>query len=366
MKYRLVIYGAIAAFATLAATIGSSPAFELITRQVIEQKVVTEVDLVRTADNFIVFFDGGRHTNELVPGTNMSKIAAAKLLLKERNSWMPDLGYNCGLFLLSGMTTLKTLQEVQPYDRKAFRDAIDQLPDEGKGNNLLQPALIRLDKILSGLTGKTIVFLFTDGTYTKTSESRKPVDLARALAQKYDVSFQVISSAEGDTQRELVKRVASINAASRVIPIQVFLAHPEFLSGALFTTKVSSYAKFEPKTEVLGFKTQDIQFDLNSDAIRPEYKETLDRLGEYLRNAPGAQVILQGFSDSSGPEEVNLALSRNRAFIVSDYLVEKAGVARDRIVIFWYGQLNPAADNATMEGRQRNRRVEIAVATLNT
>lgn len=361
MKKRQVIFGAIAVFILLAASLGNSVAFELITQDVIEKKVITEVDLVKTADNFIVFFDGSGSTNKKVPGTDMSQIAAAKMLLKERNQWLPDLGYNCGLYLMSGVTSLKTIQDIQPYKRDTFAAAIDQLPDEGKGNSLLQLAFFKLDKMLADLPGKTVVFLFTDGTYTKVSDPRKPVDLARTMAQKYNVAFYVISSAESNTQKELVKRVASINAASRVIPIQMFLAHPEYLSGSLFIPKVSSYVKLQPKTEVIGFKTQDVLFDFDSNTIHSEYKEKLDQLAEYLKNTPNAQVVLQGFSDNTGPEEVNLALSKQRAFMVSDYL-EKAGIERDRIIIFWYGPVNAIGDNATKEGRQRNRRVEIAVA----
>jgi len=55
------------------------------------------------------------------------------------------------------------------------------------------------------------------------------------------------------------------------------------------------------------------------------------------------------------------SLSEQRANSVKDYLVNTAGIGDDRIVTLWFGEINPAADNATEEGRQRNRRVEIAV-----
>ena len=51
---------------------------------------------------------------------------------------------------------------------------------------------------------------------------------------------------------------------------------------------------------------------------------------------------------------------------VKDYLVNKFSIDMDRIVTLWYGELNPANDNATEEGRQLNRRVEIAVGVGRT
>ncbi|MDA8138896.1 MAG: OmpA family protein [Desulfobacteraceae bacterium] len=338
-------------------------AFELITRDVIEKQIITNVDFIKTADNFVIFFDGSSNANQLVPGTNMTKIAAAKMLLAERNQILPDLGYRCGLYLLSGFTALKTIQEMQPYDRAAFGRAIDQLPDKGEGNSLLQPALLKLEKILEGLTGRTSVILFTDGTYTETTDPRKPLEIAQSIAAKHNVQFYVISSAERDNQRKMVKKVASINAGSRVIPVQAFLVHPEYLSGALFTVKVTSYTKLTARPEVVGFTTKDILFDSNSDMIRAEYREKLDKLGAFLKDNPKSFVVLQGFSDASGSEERNLAISEKRVVRVSRHLTA-LGVGSDRIVTLWYGQTNPAGDNNTKEGRQLNRRVEIAVGGL--
>ena len=339
-------------------------AFELITRDVIQKEIITEVDLIKTADNVIILFDGSSSTNRMVPGTDISRIAAAKALLKMRNQWLPDLGYQCGLYLLSGMTTLKTVHEMQPYDRNALDRAIDQLPDKGSGNSLLLQALFRLEKIVASLPGRTAVILFTDGEYTQVSDPRKPVDVARSIAREHDVNFYVISSAEHDTQKAMLEKVASINAGSRVIPIQAFMLYPEYLSGALFVAKVSSYVKLTSRPEVVGFVTKNLLFDSNSDTIRTQYRQKLELLGRFLVENPASYVVLQGFSDNTGPAEQNLALSQARAVAVGHYLVDNFGIDPVRIVPLWYGDLNPAADNGSAQGRQLNRRVEIAVGIL--
>jgi OOP family OmpA-OmpF porin len=74
----------------------------------------------------------------------------------------------------------------------------------------------------------------------------------------------------------------------------------------------------------------------------------------------GYLVEIQGFTDSTGSENTNVALSQRRAENVLRYLVGK-GVPLHRISIIGLGEANPAADNTTRDGRAQNRRVEIRV-----
>jgi outer membrane protein OmpA-like peptidoglycan-associated protein len=69
---------------------------------------------------------------------------------------------------------------------------------------------------------------------------------------------------------------------------------------------------------------------------------------------------LSGHTDNVGKPESNLTLSKNRTLAVKNYLVKK-GVEIERIRTEWYGQTKPVADNASPEGRQRNRRVEMSI-----
>ncbi len=339
-------------------------ALELITRDVIDKEVVTDYDLIKTTDNFIVIFDGSSSTNQMVPGTNVSKIKAAKTLLAQRNLWLPNLGYHCGLYMTSGWSELKAVQEMQPYNRQTFGRAIDSLPEKGKGNSLLLQAMLSLEKIIKPLTGRTTVILFTDGIITETGDARTPVEVAQRIAQKHDVSFFIISSAEEKVNERMLESVAGVNAASRVIPLQEYIKYPAYFTGTLFMVKVSSYVKLTTRPELMGFVAKDMLFDHDSNIIREEYHSKLERLGRFLQDNPQAFVLLQGHSDNVGNEEYNLALSEKRAGQVGGYLVENFNIDPERIVTFWYGDLNPAADNGSEEGRQRNRRVEIAVGGL--
>jgi OOP family OmpA-OmpF porin len=116
--------------------IASVQAIEIITRDMVEKETITETDLIRTADNFIILFDTSSSTNEMVPGKSISKIQAAKNLLKERNAWMPNLGFQAGLYIYTDHETLvgtfKEVYGMQAYDRDRFAAAIDQLPEQGR------------------------------------------------------------------------------------------------------------------------------------------------------------------------------------------------------------------------------------------
>ena len=85
------------------------------------------------------------------------------------------------------------------------------------------------------------------------------------------------------------------------------------------------------------------------------------RSANIYKAIPISYAVLAGFTDSVGSEEYNLGLSRRRAESAAAYLMNNANVAEDRIVMQWFGKLNPIAGNDTAEGRSMNRRVEIAV-----
>jgi OOP family OmpA-OmpF porin len=86
----------------------------------------------------------------------------------------------------------------------------------------------------------------------------------------------------------------------------------------------------------------------------------LDDDVQTLLSNPDLRVEVAGHTDSTGEAAYNLDLSQRRAQTVELY-IEGKGVELDRITARGYGQERPIADNATKEGRQQNRRVELRV-----
>ena len=336
-------------------------AAEVVVEQDTVKSVTEEVDIVKTADNFIILFDSSSSMNDTYRNTSMTKLAAAKEILKEKNETLPDLGYNAGLYLLSNF---KPVYMIQKYDRKKFAAALEQLPAKAGGPTLMMEGMRGLRGVLAGLSGKTVVFLFTDGYYKPTPGMKKPVEIARELAGKHDVCFYVISTAKAAHQKEILKTVASINECSRVVPFDYLLGRPEYLTGALFEIDVKTIETIETIDYLAGFKVDNIQFDFNSSAIPSGFYGELNELGDFLREHPKTYVILAGYTDGAGSDEYNLRLSRRRAESVQEYLTKYAGLSIGRIITQWYGKKDPVASNSTEDGQQQNRRVESIVMGL--
>ncbi|HUX30317.1 MAG TPA: OmpA family protein [Thiobacillus sp.] len=105
----------------------------------------------------------------------------------------------------------------------------------------------------------------------------------------------------------------------------------------------------------------DVSFDTNRYEIKSNLRPILDRFATTLNQNPVTMVTIIGHTDSTGTDAINNPLAVNRAASTRDYLVAR-GVATNRIAIDGRGSREPIADNNTVEGRAKNRRVEIFVA----
>jgi len=103
-----------------------------------------------------------------------------------------------------------------------------------------------------------------------------------------------------------------------------------------------------------------ILFDVDKAALRSEARTNLDKLAVILNKYPDTDVLIEGHTDATGSDEYNLELSRNRASSVSNY-VAGLGVSATRFTAMGYGESQPIASNDTSDGRQQNRRVELAI-----
>lgn len=108
-----------------------------------------------------------------------------------------------------------------------------------------------------------------------------------------------------------------------------------------------------------------VTFDVGSYSLRPEFRATLDKVAESLKLYPNSLIDVYGHTDSTGSDVFNQTLSENRARTVANYL-SMQGVSPARIRSQGFGETMPVADNATDEGRRKNRRVEIKIVPVTT
>lgn len=105
------------------------------------------------------------------------------------------------------------------------------------------------------------------------------------------------------------------------------------------------------------FITYGITFDVGKSVIKPESMGEINRIVKLMTDNPDLKSFVEGHTDSTGNAANNQTLSEARSKAIVDKLVEM-GIATDRLASAGKGQENPIADNATDEGRAKNRRVE--------
>ena len=338
-------------------------AAEIITEKDIVEKVVKKEDFIKTADNFIILFDSSSSMKEFVnKGTKLTKYDVVKQVLIDRQKALPDLGYNAGLYIY---TPFQEVYPIGPYDPAKFAMAVDSLPAEPKGRTPLPDAIREIGPVLEKLSGKTVVFVFSDGTFNELTGVKVPEVHTREMAEKHNVCFYMISSATTWQADKRLTDMAKANACSRVIPIEAFVSNPGYMTGALYTVKASAVVETTTEARTAGLRAQDGNFDFDRYDIRPEFRSELDEVGKFLQNYPDAYVQLVGYTCNIGSEEYNLGLSQRRANNAANYLMDNHKISGDRIVVNYYGESNPIASNDTEDGRIKNRRVEIAVGGLN-
>jgi outer membrane protein OmpA-like peptidoglycan-associated protein len=101
-------------------------------------------------------------------------------------------------------------------------------------------------------------------------------------------------------------------------------------------------------------------FDVNKYDLRAASQENLTKLAAILNKYPDTNVLIEGHTDSTGTREINMPLSENRAKAVS-YFLATLNVQAARFAVHGYGPDQPIGDNTTVEGRQMNRRVDLAI-----
>ncbi len=117
----------------------------------------------------------------------------------------------------------------------------------------------------------------------------------------------------------------------------------------------------EIKEEVvkkITYAAQHIFFTSGQATLLSKSFPLLNEVVTILKENPGVRLGVNGFTDNTGKDETNLTLSEKRALAVKNYLVEK-GISENRISYKGFGEENPIADNNTVAGRAKNRRVEL-------
>lgn len=105
--------------------------------------------------------------------------------------------------------------------------------------------------------------------------------------------------------------------------------------------------------------TYGIYFDFNRDTLKSESEPVLKEIAQAMTDNPDWKLTVEGHTDNIGGDSYNLDLSKRRAAAVKQALVSQYNIAPDRLLTGGFGASRPVESNDTLEGRARNRRVEL-------
>ena len=127
-------------------------------------------------------------------------------------------------------------------------------------------------------------------------------------------------------------------------------------------TRVDTPSTVDPTVDFNVTFTEDagVYFDTNKSDVKGTSATTLNKLSDIFKEYPNTIILVEGHTDSAGPEDYNWGLSQKRAESVTNYLVNQ-GIAGSRFTTKWYGETQPKESNETAAGKAKNRRVELAI-----
>jgi outer membrane protein OmpA-like peptidoglycan-associated protein len=213
-----------------------------------------------------------------------------------------------------------------------------------------------------------------------------PVAQAAALKEKYgDVGVYAISFAADAAGVQRAKALAETGRCGRYFDGSGLLDHPDRFQGMVREIFLGSLddqdgdgvcdaadkcpdTRNADRVDEFGCPTAvsitlHIEFPTGGTDIGPQYREQIAQVADRLTKFTDTKATIEGYTDDQGADENNRRLSQKRAESVRDYLIREFKIPADRLKAVGYGESNPVADNATPEGRQKNRRVEAIIAT---
>ena len=204
--------------------------------------------------------------------------------------------------------------------------------------------------------------------------ANQQVAIAQETAKRKTAELAVANAAANRNQVRLEARTAEADAAKRQVAIaqettdqqaeELAAASANAASDQALITKQEQQLKelkeLNAKITKRGLVVTlgDVLFSTNKAHLKLSGTHNVKKLADFLRQYPQRNVLIEGYTDSTGSDSHNQQLSERRANTVRTALVE-LGISSDRVATRGYGEQFPVADNDTAANRQLNRRVEI-------
>lgn len=212
--------------------------------------------------------------------------------------------------------------------------------------------------------------------------TNQQVEIARETARRKSAELDVANAGAKRDQVRLAARTAEADAAKQQVATmqqtadwqaedlaaananaesdQALIARQELQLKELKAQKLNAEQTERGLVVTLG----DVLFSTGKAQLASGGTRNVKKLADFLKQYPKRRALIEGYTDSTGSEGFNQALSERRANAVKMVLID-AGISGDRLATQGYGEEFPVASNDSAGGRQMNRRVEIILSDEN-
>ncbi len=334
--------------------------------------------VVQKTDNFVVLLD--RSSSMDGWAGKASRIAYAKDVTNRMIATIPDLKLTAGLrtfwdeetALVYGMTS---------FNKQDFLKAIDNV-GRPNGRTPMGRTIVAAGEDLKGAAGKSAIIIVSDFEEIEGIDDIRPKSVMEAIGKvktQYGDGVCVYTVQVGTVpigkmlSEEMVRESRcgrAVNADDLATPEamagfvrEIFLGAPPAQAMEAEKTKPApaqapaevEKAAVAPAAAAAAAAFEDIHFDFDKYDLKPEARDLLSKLGEFMQANKEATVLIEGNCDERGTIEYNLALGDRRALSAKKYLVN-LGVDQGRIKTISYGKERPLDPGHNEEAWAKNRR----------
>ena len=317
----------------------------------------------KKVDNFIIVMDTSETMGDMHNGT--PKICIAGDIVDRMNRTIPDLDFTAGMrtfgrgYRLFSINQTDLIYGMTGYTKDGIACGLRKVTF-ACGNTPMSCAVNAASGDLETVQGDIAVIIVGDGLSTDDD----PVCAARKMKERYGDRVCIYTILVGNDPRGLgtMKRIADAGKCG-FLTVGDYLASRDrmvdFVKKVFLKPKAPEIKVKEPVV-VEKIVLNAVNFDFDSAAIRTDSAVILDEAARILSTYPGKSIDVEGHTCSMGPAEYNKRLSQRRAESVKSYLTEK-GIPSETMKPVGYGEERPIAENTTLQGRRKNRRVEFKI-----
>jgi outer membrane protein OmpA-like peptidoglycan-associated protein len=227
----------------------------------------------------------------------------------------------------------------------------------------LETEVAQLSQQTEGL--RQVVDRAQEQSLTLAQQASQAAANAQTAAQQRDVAKQ--AQANSEVQAELARQQAAAEQQKANQATQQAEQYRQEREAELAQLQQALGQIAETRRTAMGLvmtlDSKSVRFDFDKSDIKPEYRDTLNRIAGILMTLMGYTINVYGYTDDVGSQAYNLQLSQRRAEAVRDFLVQ-AGISPTIMSTKGFGKSDPRVPGNSEQARAANRRVEIGIVDI--